>query len=81
MEMQTQMNKWIKFDKLERDKKYKTSFWVVRVKATEESLGCIQWFNRWRKYAFFPNEDTVYENDCLMDIAKFINEQMKLRKK
>lgn len=34
-------------------------------------LGTVKWFTRWRKYAFFPCIQTVYEQKCLRDIANF----------
>lgn len=34
-------------------------------------LGQIRWFGRWRKYAFFPQRDTVFEEVCLRDLAMF----------
>ena len=43
-------------------------------------LGHIQWFGRWRKYAFFPFSETVYETQCLTDIVNFLNELMDERK-
>lgn len=35
-------------------------------------LGVVKWWGAWRKYAFFPNPDTLYEQDCLRDIAQII---------
>lgn len=36
-----------------------------------ETLGRIRWFGRWRKYAFEPAPNTIFEQDCLRDIAAF----------
>jgi hypothetical protein len=35
-------------------------------------LGEVRWYAPWRKYAFFPDPDTLYEQDCLRDIAEFL---------
>ena len=35
-------------------------------------LGHIAWFGKWRKYCFFPNGATVFEETCLHEIAQFI---------
>ena len=43
-------------------------------------LGRVQWWGRWRKYAFFPLGGTLYEPTCLRDIAAFIEAQMAERK-
>jgi hypothetical protein len=51
--------------------KPKTKTWFVLNKHDNIHLGWIGWFARWRKYAFFPKTDTVYEEDCLKDIAQF----------
>ena len=32
-------------------------------------LGWIRWYPTFRKYSFLPCEGTVYETDCLHDIA------------
>lgn len=43
-------------------------------------LGEIRWYASWRKYAFFPAANTVFENDCLKDIREFITSLMLDRK-
>ncbi len=58
----------------------KTNVWHVAAKGLNEKLGEIKWFSHWRKYAFFPSDGTVYEDDCLKDIAEFIEQQMIERK-
>lgn len=35
-------------------------------------LGNIGWAGRWRKYAFYPLPDMMFEQDCLRDIADYI---------
>lgn len=42
-----------------------------RVQSGSAQLGEIRFYSRWRKYAFFPYEGTLYEEDCLRDIAAF----------
>jgi hypothetical protein len=43
-------------------------------------LGWVAWFSRWRKYAFYPKPETVYEEDCLRDIAEFCEAKTKEHK-
>ena len=70
--------KWILFELVKEGEK--TNIWqVITKQKPTEVLGIIKWFPRWRKYAFFPTQDTVYENTCLQDIADFIEGQMRLR--
>lgn len=42
-------------------------------------LGQVKWFARWRKYTFFPLENTVYDSRCLEEITRFMNELMGAR--
>ena len=51
--------------------KPKTKVWWVASRYEDGRLGWIGWFGRWRKYSFFPASDTVFEEDCLRDIADF----------
>jgi hypothetical protein len=72
------MAKWIEF--VLSEEKPKTKVWTVEVKENGDIIGTVKWYSGWRKYAFFPEDNTVYENDCLRDIADFIEKQMRLRK-
>jgi len=69
------MSKWIRFELLNTPER-KTS--IVRVVAIQGSclLGEIKWYGAWRKYCFFPapNLMTIFEEDCLRDIAQFCEE-------
>ena len=55
--------------------KEKTKTWLVENKYGEGVLGAIQWFGRWRKYAFFPFPDTVFEQVCMREISAFIESE------
>ncbi len=62
--------KWVRFvlsDTPER----KTNVWLVQTKDGED-LGEVKFWPRWRKYSFFPLPNTLYEQDCLWDIADFV---------
>lgn len=69
---------YIKFALMEQ--KPKTEVWRVLTREGG-ALGEIKWFPRWRKYAFFPFGDTVYEQICLGEIIKFLNDLMAKRRK
>lgn len=66
--------KWIEIKEIANDGKKTKRFWV-KPKDSDDTLGYISWYGRWRKYCFFPNGDTVYEWDCLRDIADFIEQE------
>jgi hypothetical protein len=56
-------------------RKPKTKAWRVRNIETKIDLGIVKWFGRWRQYAFFPDEELVFEKTCLRTIADFAERQ------
>lgn len=71
---------------VEIDPNPKTRVWQVvptaeSPKAQEDiaELGEVKWFGRWRRYAFFPQEGTIYEQSCLRKIADFCEGQTQRR--
>ena len=66
----SQRESWIMFEIAER--KPKTNVWNVLTKDGQSLLGKVAWFGRWRRYAFFPEEATVFEHQCLDDIRAFL---------
>ena len=70
--------KWVEF--VEAGHTGKTVICNVVAKEGGAVLGQIKWFGRWRRYAFFPHSDTIYEVTCLTDIAAFLNALMAVRK-
>lgn len=71
--------KWIVIDKIEGTGK--TKCFNVRTLDRFVLLGRISFYSRWREYAFFPYTGTLYEADCLRDIAQFCEDQTKLWRK
>lgn len=59
----------------------RTNRWEVWSLSNGMVLGMIRWFGRWRGYVFEPDHGTVFNQECLRDIALFIDEQMKARRK
>lgn len=57
----------------------KTRRVLVVNKHDDSQLGNIGWFGRWRRYAFYPLSGTVFEQDCLRDIASYIEAMTKER--
>lgn len=64
--------KWIKFYLTGHNPK--TSIFSVFTLDDSVWLGDIKWAATWRKYAFFPQPDTFYEETCLKGISDFIIE-------
>jgi hypothetical protein len=74
--------KWIRFEEWRRIPERKTQTWIVLSAASKEreELGAVKWFGRWRQYAFFPLQRTVFERQCLRDIADFCESETKARR-
>ena len=70
--------KWIYFGKLDMPER-KTEVWQV-ISKHGGFLGGVKWFGRWRTYSFYPEPETIYEDDCLMEIANFIKDLMEKQK-
>ena len=70
--------RWLTFS--ERPVRGKTKQVRVGSKSSPMTLGYIQWFGRWRQYAFFPAVNTVFSQDCLRDIVQEIDRLMAERK-
>lgn len=62
---------WIKFEEVRKSESGKTVIWQIFTLDGTICLGEVSWFGRWRKYAFHPERDTVFEQDCLREIATF----------
>ena len=48
--------------------------WVVRNNKTEDSLGMITWYLRWRQFCLLPYPEIVFSKGCLLDIIDFIGQ-------
>lgn len=63
--------RWLEF-KLKGDTG-KTKIYDVIAKQGSILLGEVKWMARWRKYGFYPQAGTVFEQDCLTDISSFLD--------
>ena len=64
------MSKYLEFCVIEE--KPKTKIAGVWSKKSGDRLGIIKWYSRWRQYAFFPENGTLFNTDCLNDIQSYI---------
>ena len=60
------MSKYLEFRLLEE--KPKTKVIGVFSRYAGIKLGVIKWYARWRQYAFFPENGTIFNVECLNDI-------------
>jgi hypothetical protein len=65
------MSKWIEFTGGNTIPGGKTKLWEVRSKDQSAVLGEVKWYGPWRQYTYFANPHTIYERQCLRDIADF----------
>ena len=64
------MSKYLIFRPMEDKPKTKV-FAVVSKNDVNQRLGVVKWYGSWRQYCFFPDEETVWNIDCLNDIIYF----------
>jgi hypothetical protein len=81
------MPTWIQFNEAGPSDSGKTKTWtVVTIRRKDApidqrvTLGKIAWRGQWRKYCFFPSRDTVFEENCLRDIARFCEDATAAKK-
>ena len=70
---------WVKFQLNERGIRAKTDTWEVW--GTGSHVGKIRWHSPWRKYCFFPMWAPLFDEDCLRQIAEFIETQTAMHRK
>lgn len=66
------MSKWIVFVDRGLSPSGKTHGWDVVPKDGGKRIGVVYWYGPWRKYAFSAEANCVFEQDCLRDIAAFV---------
>jgi len=73
--------KWITFRP--RGIRHDHDAWYVMAVKDGAILGFIEWYPKWRRFVFLPDYRPsvfVFEQDCLRDIANFIEENTRLVK-
>lgn len=54
--------------------------WDVLTTEDAVELGEVRWHTPWRRYAFFAEVGTIFEQDCLRRIATFVEQQTQRRR-
>ena len=67
------MSRWIEF--VEEPAPGKTKRWTVLAKRGRVPIARISWSTGWRCYVLQPGYPTEWEQDCLRDVAAFIERQ------
>jgi len=58
-------------------KKPKTNIYQVINKQQNSVIGMIKWYPSWRHYCFFPYNNTVYSDRCMIKIGEFVEKSNK----
>ena len=64
---------FIEFLKSDRSLRRKTKVWRCISIKTSTLLGEVEWHGPWRQYCFFPSDRTIFNKQCLTDIAEFLS--------
>lgn len=73
---------WIKFTPRSVPPKQVTQRWVIE-SLSGDYLGEVRWFPPWRRYAYTPSACSGivwFEQDCLREIAQFIEDRTREHK-
>jgi hypothetical protein len=73
------MNEYLRFDERWPEGR-KTAIVGVFAERDGERLGRIQWFGRWRQYAFMPDSECVFNQGCLTTINAYMAALMEDRR-
>ena len=59
----------------------KTYTYCVFSAGTAILLGVVKWRTGWRRYAFEPEVNTVFDSACLTEMAQFLDQQTAMQKR
>ena len=72
-------SRFIEFNFFTMSSSGKTKVWEIISKVDDSVLGYIKWYANWRQYCFYPEGNTVFNKECLIDIHEFITQEMQRR--
>ena len=72
-------SRWLTFRWIAKSPSGKTDAWRVISKSSDKILGTIYWYAPWRQYSFAPEPGTVFNRECLRDLAEFLETVMAKR--
>lgn len=59
----------------------KTKTWDIISVRGNYLLGGVKWCGRWRRYAFYPEPEMIFEHNCMRDLADFCEQRTAEHKK
>jgi hypothetical protein len=57
-----------------------TRKWAATATDSSTILGVVKWFAQWRKYCFFPYDNSLFDAGCLVELAEFCKHQNDVRR-
>lgn len=66
---------FVRFAEVEAPKNFKTKIWDVTTLDRSGLVGQVRWFTQWRKYVFHASANTIFDFDCMTEIAEFTKKQ------
>lgn len=73
------ISKWLTITEAGKSESGKTLIWNIT--NGNVFLGTVKWFSKWRKYAFYPTADTIFEEECLRDLSFFCEQATRKHRK
>ena len=58
----------------------KTRTYSIRSRTHGDVLAIVKWYGAWRQYTMEPLDSTVWNKDCLRDVADFLDGLMQERR-
>lgn len=55
------------------DEKKTITYYIV-TKDSGQILAELKWYSPWRKHCFYPYDDTVWDNKCLLEVMNYLND-------
>ena len=74
------MSKYVRFNVLPQEKGRVTKRFEVTNGAGDIVLGHIGWHSPWRRYVFYPQANTLFDSDCVQEIASHLHSYTLSRK-
>lgn len=71
------LGKWMVVEEAPQPEQRKTKRWRILSRKHGTHLGEIRWYGAWRQYTFNPAPATVFNAECLEDIAAFLRRENK----
>lgn len=67
------VNKYFSITEEKRENR-KTPIYHIISKNSNSEIGIIKWYGAWRKFCFFPNGETIWDTNCLIEVTNFIDD-------